>query len=91
MIDARVPVDRLLNRGQGLGVVGLRIDADPVLGEIDANNLVGHQGTADVGAEVTDPRNGSQFATGKNGRPVHFGMGRAGLGQPVHQKIALLE
>ena len=40
-VQAGVAVDHLLDRGQRLVVVGLRVDADPVLGEVDADDLVG--------------------------------------------------
>jgi hypothetical protein len=41
--------------GHGLVVVDLGVDADPVLGEVDADGLVGQGALPDVGAEVPDP------------------------------------
>src|SRR3954454_14982817 len=42
-VDSGVAVDRLMNGVQRLVVVGLRIDTDPILGEVDANYLVSNQ------------------------------------------------
>ena len=44
-----------------LVVVRLRIDADPVLAEVDAEHLVGQERLADMGAEVAHARDGAQF------------------------------
>ena len=42
------------------GVVGLRIDADPVLAELDAGDLLAEQRLADVGSEIADARDRPQ-------------------------------
>ena len=50
--QARIAVDRLLHRAHGLGVVGFGVDADPELGEVGTDYLVGDLCPADVRAEV---------------------------------------
>ena len=47
-----VPVDDLLDLRDGLLVVGVRIDRDPVLTEVHACDLVRQEGLPDVGAHV---------------------------------------
>ena len=42
------------------GVVGLRIDADPVLAELDAGDLLAEQRLADVRSEIADARDRPQ-------------------------------
>ena len=90
-IDAGIAGDRVLYSFQGLVVVDLRIDADPVLREVDAHDLVGHKRPADVSAEVAHPGNGSQFFAGSYRHPVHLGMRCPGRRHPVHEEVALLE
>ena len=90
-IEPGIAVDHLLDRGQRLVVVDRRIDADPVLGEVDAVHLVGDERLADVGAAVAHARDGPQLLTGRDRDPDHLRMRRAGLGHPVHQEVALLE
>ncbi len=70
--EPRIAVDHLLDGGHRLVVVGLGIDADPVLAEIDAVDLIGQQGLPDVGAEVAHPRNGPQLAADLGHDPPLF-------------------
>ncbi len=90
-VDARVAVHHLLNGVERRVVVGPGIDAHPVLGEINPDRLIRHQGAADVRAEVPHALDGPQLLAGLDRDPVHLRMGGAGLGQPVHQEVPLLE
>ena len=90
-IEPGVAVDELLNLGQRFVVVHLGVDADPVLGEVDAVRLVAGDGATDVGATVADPRNGDQLFTRFFRDPDHLRMGGAGGGHPVHQEVSFLE
>src|SRR5205085_4471728 len=51
-LQPRIAVDNLLDGGNRLVVVGVRIDRDPVLTGVHAHDLIGEERLADVGAEV---------------------------------------
>ena len=81
----------MFDRPDGLVVVDLRIDADPVLGEVDAVDLVREQGLPDVGSEVAHARDRPQLAAGLHRHAVLLGDRGAGLGDPVHEEVTFLE
>ena len=64
--DPRVAVNCLPNSGQRLVIVDRRVDADPVLTEVDTVNLIRQQGLSDMGAAVADPRDFPQLIAGFN-------------------------
>src|SRR3990172_4848190 len=90
-IQSRVAVDGLLDGRTGLVVVGRLVDADPVLGEVDAVGLVGQGALPDVGTEVADPGDGAQLLAGLRHDAVHLRVRGAQPAHPVHQEVALLE
>ena len=90
-VDPRVALDDLLHLGERLVVVGRRIDADPVLAEVDADHLVREQRLADVGAAVANARDRPKLLAGPDRDPRLLGPRRARLRQPVHQEVPLLE
>src|SRR3990172_6214268 len=90
-IQSRVAVDGLLDGRTGLVVVGRLVDADPVLGEVDAVGLVGQGTLPDVGTEVADPGDGAQLLAGLRHDAVHLRVRGARPAHPVHQEVALLE
>ena len=55
VIQAGVAVHNLLDRLQRLVVVGIAIDADPVLAEVRPHDLLCQEGLADVRAKAPDP------------------------------------
>ena len=61
-VQAGVAVDDLLDLRERLVVVGRGIDADPVLAEVGADDLVGMQRLADVRAEVAHARDRAQLS-----------------------------
>ena len=65
-VDARVALDRPLDGRERLVVVGLRADADPVLAEVDAVDLVGEQRLADVRAAVAHAGDLAQVLAGRD-------------------------
>ena len=91
MEQAGVAVDDRLDLGHRLGVVGLGVDADPELGEVRPDDLVGDLGAADVRAEVAHAGHGAQLLAGVLGDPPHRLERRARLLDPVHQEVVLLE
>ncbi len=68
-LDPRVTGDDLLHARQRLVVVDLRIDADPVLAEIDAVRLVGQERLADVRTAVAHARDAPELSTGPDRDP----------------------
>src|SRR6185295_18467832 len=69
-----VAVHRVLDSSHGLVIVDRRIDADPVLGEIDPIRLVCQHGLTDVGAGVANAWNSQELGTGSLCDPDHFRM-----------------
>ena len=59
--QAGIAVDHLQDGGVRLVVVDGRVDADPVLAELDTVRLVGDERLADVRAAVADTRDRSQL------------------------------
>ena len=90
-VEARVPLDRPVNGRQRVVVVDVLVDADPVLAEVDAVDLVAHQRLADVRAAVAHAGDLAQVLAGPHRDARLLRRGRARLGQPVHQEVALLE
>ncbi len=90
-VEAGIAVDDGLDLGHRGVVVDLGIEADPELGEVGADDLVGHLGPADVGAEVAHAGDGPQLLAGPLGDADHGLERRARLLHPVHQEIVLLE
>src|SRR5262245_58519795 len=90
-VEAGITLHHFLDPGVRLVVVGVPADADPVLPEIDADNLIRGEGLADMGAEVAYARNGAQLLAGAGRDAQHLGKRRVGGGDPVHQEVALLE
>src|SRR5215208_2899912 len=90
-IESRVGIDRILDGGPGLVIVDLGIDAYPVLAEVHAVGLVGQVSLPYVRSAVANAGDLSQVLTGPNRNPKLFRSRRAGLGQPVHEEVPLLE
>ena len=90
-VEAGITLHHFLDPGMRLVVVGVPADADPVLAEIDADDLIGGEGLADMGAEVAYAWNGAQFLARAGRDAQHLGQRRVGRRDPVHQEIALLE
>src|SRR6267154_3183682 len=63
-VEARITLHHFLDAGMRLVVIGVAADADPVLPEIDADDLIGGEGLTDMSAEVAYAWNGSQFLAG---------------------------
>ena len=82
--------DRLQSRHRGLVVHG-RVEADPQLGEVRSDDLVGHLGAADVRPEILDAGHRHQLAARALGDAPHGIERRAGLFHPVHQEVVLAE
>ena len=78
-------------RRDRLVVVGFRIDADPDLAGVDADDLIARYRASHVGADVAHAGQRSQFAADARGDAVRLGMRGAGRRGPVHQQLALLE
>ena len=55
--ESRIAFNSFLNRRDSRIVIDVRVDADPVFGEIDPNNFVGDQRASYVSAEVAEPGN----------------------------------
>ena len=55
------PSTTVVDLGQRRVVVGLGVDADPQLGEVDADDLVGDQRLSDVGAAVAHALDALEF------------------------------
>ena len=89
--QAGIAVDDALNLGDLRRVVDRRVEADPELGEVDADDLVGHFRAADVRAEVAHAFDVHQLAAGVDGDAPHRLERRARLLDPVHQEVVLLE
>ncbi len=90
-LESRVAVHDGLDLGDGRVVVDRRIEADPQLGEVRADDLVGHFGAADVRAEVPDAGNRHQLVAGPF-RDARARLDRrARLLDPVHQEVVLAE
>ena len=81
----------LLDRGQGRVIVRGRVDADPVLGEVDPGDLLALERLADVRSEVAHARDRPQLPAALLDDPDLFGVRGPGRGHPVHQEVALLE
>ena len=90
-VQPGVALHHLVDGVHRLVVVDLRVDADPVLAEVDAHHFVGGEGLADVSAEVAHAGDGAQFLAGPGGDAHHFRMRGVGLGHPMHQEVAFLE
>ncbi len=69
VIQARVAIDHLLDLGERLVVVGGGIDADPVLTEVRADDLLGQERLADVGPEVCDAGDRPEVLTRRGDDP----------------------
>src|SRR4029453_2348863 len=69
----------------------LRADTDPVLTEVHTVDLVSEIRLPDMGAAVAYALDFSKILAGRGRDPSLRGHRRAGLGQPVHQEVALLE
>ena len=74
-----------------LPVVNRRVQADPQLCEVDADNLVRDLGSPDVRAEIAHAWNGTQLTAGSEGDARHRLERGAGLLDPVHQEVVFLE
>ncbi|HEV7194961.1 MAG TPA: efflux RND transporter permease subunit, partial [Pedococcus sp.] len=81
----------LLNLGDRVGVVDVRVEADPVLAEVDAGHLLAEAGLADVRADTAHARDRLQLAVDLRGGAFHVGDRGARGGDPVHQQVAFLE
>src|SRR5215211_9193269 len=90
-IEPGVAVDRLLDGDQSIVIVDCGIDADPVLAEVHAVGLVGQESLSYVRSAVAHARDLPQVLTGPNRDSKLFRSRRAGLGQPVHEEVPLLE
>src|SRR5829696_3740093 len=90
-IKPRVGIDRILDGGQSLVIVDLGIDADPVLAEVHTIGLVGQESLPNVRSAVAHARDLPQVLTGPNRDSKLFRSRSAGLGQPVHEEVPLLE
>ena len=88
---AGVLVDDRLDLRDGLLVVGVRVDGDPVLAEVHAGDLVRQEGLPDVGAHVLDAGDGLQVALGTFDDARLLREGRARLRDEVPEEVALLE
>ncbi len=91
MIEPGVAVDHVADGTHCCVIVGSRVNADPILGEIDTRYLLPLHGAPYMGPEAADPRDGPQLATDLGRDPDDFIMGRARRGHPVHEEILLLE
>ncbi len=89
--QARVAVDDFQDRRVCLVVVDARVDADPVLAELDAIRFVGDERLADVGAAVAHARDLAELVARRDGHARLLCDRRAGRRHPVHQEVALLE
>ena len=89
--ESRILVDDRLHLGQGLVVIDVVGDADPVLAEVDAVGLVGEVGLADVRAEVAHSRDRLDLLGHRLRDPHLLLAGGVGLRHPVHEEVALLE
>ena len=90
-IKPRIAVDGLLDGLQRRLVVDVGVDADPVLGEVDAVGLVAADRAPDMRAEVAHAGDLAQLAAGLLGDAVGLRMRGARRRHPVHQEVALLE
>ena len=90
-LQAGVPGHDRLDRVDGLVVVGSRIEADPHLGAVGADDLVAVDGPADMGADVAHTRHGPQLLGGPVGDAGHRRQRGAGSAVEADQKIGLLQ
>src|SRR6185437_16410918 len=80
--EARVFVDRLSDLVERPLIVGVRAQAQPILREVDAVDLLALDGAADVGAEPADAGDGAEVATGPLGDADDLPVPGAGSGHP---------
>jgi hypothetical protein len=90
-LHPRIAVDGSCDRRERPVVVGVLVDADPVLTEIDAVDLVAEQRLPDVRAAVAHARDPLQVLAGLDRDAVLLLDVRRRLAQPVHEEVALLE
>jgi hypothetical protein len=90
-VEPGVAVDHLLDAGDGLVVVGGRVDAHPQLAGVDADDLVRGHGAAHVGADVADPLELLQLLAGLRRDPGHLRVGRARRAVQADQQVGVLE
>src|SRR5215210_7941603 len=91
MIEPRVTVDRILNGDQSLVIVHRGIDADPVLAEVHTLYLLPQEGLPNVRSAVAHARDLPHVPAALNYDTLLFLCRAAGLRQPVHEEVPLLE
>src|SRR5215813_10454363 len=91
MVQPRVTINHPLDGGQRGIVVNGRVNADPILSEVDTRDLFPCYGAPDMGSEGDDPWDGPQIATDPARNPNHLILCGAWLGHPVDEEISLLE
>src|SRR5438093_1055341 len=91
MEHAGISANRLLYSGNRWIVIRIRINANPVLTEVDAHNLFGQESLPDMRAYGLDSRDCTECLSACGCDPCLLGVRSAGRRNPVRKKVTLLE
>src|SRR5437867_9984474 len=91
MEEAGISANRLLDCLNRWIVIRIRINANPVLTEVDAHNLFGQESLPDMRAYGLDSRDCTECLSACGCDPCLLGVRSAGRRNPVRKKVTLLE
>ena len=89
--EARIFVSDLLDIGHRLFEIGVRIDADPILGKVRTGQFLHDYSLSDMGALVLHTGDREEIIADPAGEPDHLGQRCPGGRHPMHEEVTLLE